>query len=370
MNVPRRCVVKIGSSSLTDPKTGALKNEHIAFFVQECVTCMDKGVQMVLVTSGAVAAGFAALGFRSRPSALHEKQACAAVGQTLLMHAYDTALRAHGRIGAQLLFNRSDFADRARMRLAEATCDELLSRGVLPIINENDTTSIAELTFGDNDRLSALVARITKADRLVIATDTDGLYTVDPRTDANAQKLSRIAHIDASIWNMAGSSGSAVGTGGMRSKIGAASIAMLGGIGVCIGRIAQDGDLWRTMTLCGDATVFDPSAHGQSMKQLWVRECAIVQGHVTIDAGAVHALCMEKKSLLPAGVVAASDAFDAGDIVEVRGPDGSPIGRGISNYAAWQLRAVAGCSTHDAMQRIDVVRPEVIHRDDLVITAQ
>lgn len=366
MNVPRRCVVKIGSSSLTDPKTGALRETQIAFFVRELATCMDNGVQMLLVTSGAVAAGFAALGLRSRPTVLHEKQACAAIGQALLMHAYDRALRTQGRIGAQVLFNRSDFADRARMRLAEAVCDELLSRGVLPIINENDTTSVAELTFGDNDRLSALVACITKADRLVIATDTDGLYTVDPRTDVTAQKLSRISHIDAAIWNMAGASGSAVGTGGMRSKIGAAAVAMHSGIPVCIGRIAQEGDLWRTMTLQGDATVFDPRAHAQSTKQLWLRECAIVQGHVTIDAGAVRAVCTEHRSLLPAGVVAVSDGFDVGDLIEVRGPDGTPIGQGISNYAAWQLRAVAGCSTHDAMQRIDVARPEVIHRDDFV----
>jgi glutamate 5-kinase len=358
-------VIKIGSSSLTSAD-GGLDEGKVAFFASEIAGLMDRGHAPLLVTSGAVAAGFRAIGLPGRPKLLHEKQAAAAVGQALLMKAYHEAFARHGRTVAQLLLTRADFFDRVRVHNALMTVTELVRRGVLPVINENDTVSVGELKFGDNDRLSALVANLVKAERLVIITDTDGLYTDDPRKNADARKIDRVGEIGEELLRIAGGAGSDVGTGGMRSKIEAARLAMRGGVPVFIGRAGEPGDLEKALRGEGKGTYFDTDLHFLPVKKQWIGFHSIPQGLIRIDDGAVDALLRGGKSLLPAGVRAVDGEFHPGDVVEVADLSGAVIGRGVINYASWQLVAVAGLSVAEAQKRIDVHRPEVIHRDEWV----
>jgi len=362
----RRIVVKIGSSSLT-ALAGGLRREQIEYFAEELAKLAAAGDQVVLVTSGAVAAGFARLGFEKRPKLTHEKQASAAVGQALLMQAYNEAFARRGLVVAQVLLTRSDFSNRRRIHNATATLEELLNRGVVPIINENDTVSVDELKFGDNDTLSALVANLVKARCLIICTDMNGLYTEDPRKNPDARRIERVKAIDDDLFRMAGGSGSSVGTGGMRSKLEAARIAIRGGVQVFIGRAAAEGDLWRAANGEGDGTYFDAELQTLSMKKQWVGFHSVPQGRAIVDEGARKALAEGGKSLLPAGVRRVEGDFHPGDVIEVALEDGRSIGRGVVNYASWQLQAAAGLSTEEVQRRLDVTRIEVIHRDEWVL---
>lgn len=361
----KRIVVKIGSSSLTSDE-GGLNRDKIDFFAGELASLMLRGCQVLLVTSGAVAAGFRRIGYKTRPKVLHEKQAAAAVGQALLMQAYQEAFARYDIGAAQILLTRLDFSNRKRGHNAQSTIDELLRHGVLPIINENDTVSIDELKFGDNDTLSALVANLVKAQRLIILTDTDGLYTDDPRRNPDAVRIGRVDAISDELLRIAGGSGSAVGTGGMRSKIEAARIAMRGGVPVFVGRSAEPGDLLLAADGAGKGTYFDTTAGSLSMKKQWVGFHSLPQGRIFVDAGAEAALLSGGKSLLPAGIRDLEGDFHPGDVVEVLNADRVPIGRGVVNYASWQLQAVAGLSTEEVQRRVDVPRIEVIHRDEWV----
>ncbi len=361
----QRIVVKIGSSSLTS-EDGALIRDKIKFFAGELTALQDQGWQVLLVTSGAVGAGFKAIGYKARPKLLHEKQAAAAVGQAILMQAYHEAFAGHGRGVAQILLTRADFSDRRRNQNSLKTIEELLKKGIIPIINENDTVSVDELKFGDNDALSALTANLVKASRLLIVTDTDGLYTGDPHKHADAERIGRVEQINPELFRMAGGAGSAVGTGGMRSKIEAARMAMRGGIPVFVGRAVERGDLLLAVRGDGKGTYFDTALHNLPMKKQWVGFHSLPQGSVTIDQGAADAVLLGGKSLLPAGVRRIEGDFHPGDVVEVYGPDGQPIGRGVVNYAAWQLKAAAGLSSDEVKRRFDVHRLEVIHRDEWV----
>jgi glutamate 5-kinase len=359
-------IVKIGSSSLTSSEGGLLP-EQIRYFTSEIATIIASGNDVVLVTSGAVAAGFTRLGFAKRPRATHEKQACAAVGQALLMQAYNESFSAHGIVVAQVLLTRSDFSNQRRIHNATATLNELLQRRVIPIINENDTVSVDELKFGDNDTLSALVANMSKANMLVICTDMNGLYTDDPRKNENARKIERVTQLDQTFLEMAGGSGSDVGTGGMRSKLEAARIAIRGGVQVFIGRASQRGDIQKAIQGVGDGTYFDASLQTLSVKKQWVGYHSTPRGSIIIDEGACQALTRGGKSLLPAGVKQVEGDFHPGDVISVIAEsDGRMIGRGVVNYASWQLRAVAGLSSEEVKKRIEVQRFEVIHRDDWI----
>ncbi|WJH34162.1 glutamate 5-kinase [Paenibacillus sp. CC-CFT747] len=361
----QRIVIKIGSSSLTSNE-GGLNRSRVEFFASELASLHNEGHQVLLVTSGAVAAGFTRIGYKKKPKHLHEKQASAALGQALLMQAYQEAF-AKDRIGAaQILLTRSDFSNRKRIHNALMTIDELLKHGILPIINENDTVSVDELKFGDNDMLSALVANLVKANRLLILTDTDGLYTEDPRKNADARKIERVDQISDELLKLAGGSGSSVGTGGMRSKIEAARIATRGGIPVFVGKVSETGDLKAAAAGDGKGTYFDTSLNTMSMKKQWVRFHSLPQGSITVDDGAQDALLSGGKSLLPAGVTDVSGDFNPGDVVEVLNSLHQPIGRGVVNYASWQLQVVAGLSTEEVSKRVEVHRIEVIHRDEWI----
>lgn len=359
-------VVKIGSSSLTSDE-GGLNRDKIEYFAGELARLHEQGYAVVLVTSGAVAAGFRRIGYPKRPKALHEKQASAAVGQALLMQCYNEAFARHGRAVAQLLLTRSDFSNRKRIHNALMTMQELLSRDVIPIINENDTVAVDELKFGDNDSLSALVANLLKAHKLVIVTDTDGLYTDDPRKNADAKRIDRVAEFSEELYRIAGGSGSSVGTGGMRSKIEAARIATSGGVPVFVGRADEPGDIVSAVNGDGKGTYFDTNSHTLSMKKQWIGFHSDPQGKVQVDPGAEQALVAGGKSLLPAGVTQVEGDFHPGDVVEVTDVRGRTLGRGVVNYSSWQLKAVAGLSTEEVRKRVDVARIEVVHRDEWIV---
>lgn len=363
----QRIVVKIGSSSLTSEEGGLVKSK-VHFFADELASLHKEGHEVLLVTSGAVAAGFRQLGYASRPKLIHEKQAAAAVGQALLMQAYQEALSKHGITAAQILLTRPDFGSRNRARNAARTVEELLKLKAIPIFNENDSVAVEELKFGENDTLSAQVANLVKATGLYILTDTDGLYTADPRKHPDAEKIERVDIISDEIYKIASGAGTSVGTGGMRSKIEAARIAMQGGIPTFVGRVVEPDDLKRAVEGDGKGTYFSPSLHTLSAKKQWIGFLSVPKGKITVDEGAAHALLHGGKSLLPAGVVSAEGEFHPGDVVEVEGPDGRTLGRGVSNYDAWQITAVAGLSSDEAAKRVEVARVEVIHRDDWVTT--
>lgn len=362
-----RIVVKIGSSSLTSDE-GGLHKKNIEFFATELANLHKKGYQVILVTSGAVAAGFREIGYESRPKLVHQKQAAAAVGQALLMQAYQEAFSKFGIVAAQILLTRYDFSNRKRINNALMTIEELLTQGIIPIINENDTVSTAEivLKFGDNDHLSALVASMTRATKLAIITDMDGLYTADPRKNPNATKIERVAEISQDIVNLAGGAGSSVGTGGMRSKIEAARIAMRSGVTTFIGRVQHSNELFHAVIGEGRGTYFDTEKDSLSMKKQWLGFHATPVGTITVDKGAVVALIDRHKSLLPAGVVSSDGDFHPGDVVQVIDEQGTIIGRGVVNYAAWQLQATAGLSSDEVERRVEVQRIEVIHRDEWI----
>jgi glutamate 5-kinase len=356
-------VVKIGSSSLTTQE-GGLDRAQISFFAKELATLAASGQRVMLVTSGAVAAGYMQIGYAQRPKLLHEKQASAAVGQALLMQAYNDALSQHGYASAQILLTRYDFSNLQRVQNARHTIDELLARKIIPIVNENDVVSVGELKFGDNDTLSALVANLVKANQLVIITDTDGLYTDDPRKNPEARQIARVEQIDDTILQLAGGTGSQVGTGGMRSKIIAASMATRGGVPVFVGKVDTSGDLQAAVAGTGKGTYFETAHANLSTKKQWIGFHSIPQGAVTVDDGAAHALLRGGKSLLPVGVVETSGEFEPGDAIDVLNKEQQLLGRGISNYATWQIRAVMGLSSEEVAKRIDVERLELIHRDE------
>ncbi|MCR8642226.1 glutamate 5-kinase [Paenibacillus sp. N1-5-1-14] len=360
-----RVVIKIGSSSLTLENEG-LNMEQIRYFASELAALRAEGLQVLLVTSGAVAAGFTSLGYKARPKLLHEKQASASIGQTLLMQAYHEALAKYGIGAAQILLTRSDFTNRKCVHNASMTIDELLHRGVIPIINENDTISVDEIKFGDNDTLSALVANLVKAQKLIILTDIDGLYTDNPRNNPLAKRIDHVDEITDELYQIAGGAGSAVGTGGMRTKIEAARIGMRGGVSVFVGRSYEPGDLMIAYKGNGKGTYFDAKHHNLSMKKQWVGFHSVAAGTIIVDQGAEKALLNGGKSLLPAGVTQVEGDFHPGDVVEVRNVQGECIGRGIVNYTPWQIQAVAGHSSEEVTKRIEVSRIEVIHRDEWV----
>ncbi|BBI33256.1 glutamate 5-kinase [Cohnella abietis] len=361
----KRIVVKIGSSSLTSEE-GGLNRGQVRFFADEIAALHASGHQVLLVTSGAIAAGFRRLGYQTRPKLLHEKQAAAAVGQALLMEAYQDAFTASEITVAQLLLTRPDFSSRSRAQNAQRTIEELLKQGAVPIINENDTVAVNEIKFGDNDSLSALVANLVKADGLYILTDMDGVYTGDPRKTPDAVRIDRIEVLSEELYQIAGGAGSAVGTGGMRSKIEAARIAMQGGVPLFVGRVSEAGDLQSAVTGNGKGTYFASSPQSISTKKHWVGFLSVPQGQIVVDSGAELALLNKGSSLLPIGITAAVGDFHPGDVVEVVNTSGRVLGRGVTCYASWQITAVAGLASEDAMKRVDILREEVIHRDEWV----
>jgi len=361
----KRVVIKFGSSSLTTPD-GQIDLKRISFYVQNIYGLVQEGYIPVIVSSGAVAAGYSRVGYKKRPVILSQKQAAAAVGQGLLMQIYNEQFSKFGLVVSQLLLTRLDLTDRIRCHNAFNTLEELLQHGVVPIINENDSVSVNELKFGDNDLLSSYVANLVKAQNLLIVTDTNGLYTDDPRKNPDATRIDTVDSISDEILGLAGGAGSSVGTGGMRTKVEAARVALFGGISVYVGQLHAQSTLLDMLHEKGDGTYFRPSSSPLSMKKQWLGLHSLVRGEITIDEGAAQALLKQGKSLLPAGVVEVNGEFHQGDVVEVKNQEGHALGRGISNYNDWQIRAVKGLNSQEVQKRTEVDKLEVIHRDEWV----
>lgn len=313
----QRIVVKIGSSSLTNEK-GEIDQEKLGNHVDALAMLRKANHEVILVTSGAVAAGFRGLGYSSRPVTLKGRQAAAAIGQSLLIQSYLEKLSAYDITAALLLLTRDDFSNRERYRNAYATITELLDRGILPIINENDTVSIAELTFGDNDMLSALVSGFIHADQLIILTDINGIYSGNPKTDPTAYKYEFIQKISNEMIQAADSGGSKVGTGGMKSKLLAAKTATSLGIPVFIGHGKGPDKLIQVLEGNGDGTYI--ASHSKvpiNTRKQWIALHSESTGKIYIDQGAEEAISQRGSSLLSAGVIKSSGTFEKGDVVEV-----------------------------------------------------
>ncbi len=358
-------VAKIGSSSLTTGD-GAVDAAAIDRLCREVATLRRRGDRVVVVTSGAVAAGLPALGMShaDRPDIV-TLQAVSAVGQSRLMRVYDDTLAAHGLVGGQVLIAPLDFALRQQYLHARATLERLLALGVVPVVNENDALADDELRFGDNDRLAALVAHLVTADVLVLLTDAAGLFTADPRLDDSASLIEEIVEVDAQLEAAAGGTGSEVGSGGMASKLAAAKIAAWSGVRAVIAAADRPGVLLDAVDgVAGVGTSVRPHARRLPARKLWIAFAVGSSGSVVVDEGARRALVERHVSLLPAGVREVRGDFGADDAVEVVGPDGRVFAKGLVGHDSTTARQLAGRRTDELPEG---VRHEVIHRDDLVV---
>ncbi len=362
----QRIVVKVGSSTVTDA-TGRLDHENTRALVAQVAEECARGTECVLVSSGAIAAGVERLGLRERPKEIAKIQAAAAVGQGLLIHEYTALFRAHDIHTAQVLLTQFDMAHRELYLNAKQAIIELLSMGVVPVVNENDTTTVEEIKFGDNDTIAALVAVLIEADLLVLLSDTDGLYSEDPRRGA-AQHLTRVSEITPEVEQMAAGIGTGFGSGGMVTKIHAAKIAGAARVGMYIADGRDPQILQKIMDGVEVGTYFVPKKKRVPGRKLWIGFGRAVMGRIIVDEGALQAIVHGGKSLLPAGIIGYDGDFSIGDTIEVVGPDGKAVARGSSNYAAAELTRIKGKKSR---QIADVLgedfSEEVIHRDFMVL---
>jgi glutamate 5-kinase len=363
----RRIVVKVGSSLVTNEGRG-LDAAAIGDWCRQLAALASEGREMVMVSSGAVAEGMKRLGWAIRPRELPELQAAAAVGQMGLVQMYESQLSQHGIISAQVLLTHADLADRERYLNARSTLLALLAMKVLPVINENDTVVNDEIKFGDNDTLGALVANLIEADTLVILTDQRGLYSADPRKDAKARFVDVARAGDEALERMAGGAGSAIGRGGMLTKVLAAKRAASSGASTVIAWGRERDVLLRLAAGESIGTALVATTAKLAARKQWMADHLQLRGAVTVDAGAVGKLRAEGKSLLPIGVVAVEGEFARGDVIAVRSPEGQEVARGLANYSAAETRRIA----RKPSAQIEVIlgysaESELIHRDNLVL---
>ena len=360
----RRVVVKVGSSSLTTA-AGGIDPDRLSALVDTLAAAHGRGAEVVLVSSGAIAAGLAPLGLARRPRDLATQQAAASVGQGLLVHRYTEELAGHGITTGQVLLTVDDVTRRSHHQNAYRTFARLLELGVLPIVNENDTVATTEIRFGDNDRLAALVAHLVHADLLLLLSDVDGLYTGSPSRPGSKLLPDVRGEQELAAVQVQRSGSSGLGTGGMQTKVDAARIATGAGIPVVLTSAAR-----AAQALAGDpvGTLFHPTGRRRSTRLLWLAHATEGKGRLFLDDGAVRAVCERRASLLPAGITRVSGAFVAGDPVDLVSGDGRLVGRGLVNYDAAELPALVGRSTRDLARELgSSYEREVIHRDDLVL---
>jgi glutamate 5-kinase len=366
LQTARRVVVKVGSALLVDARSGRLNRAWLESLVEDLLRMRRRGQQVILVSSGAIALGRRHLGLATGTLQLEQSQAAAAVGQIRLAHAYKELLEPHEVTVAQILLTLEDSEQRTRFLNARATLETLLSLNALPVINENDTVATAEIRYGDNDRLAARVAQMSSADCLVLLSDVDGLYTTDPNVDAHAEFIATVEQITPQIEAMGGRSASALGSGGMATKIAAAKIAVNAGCHMCIAAGAHQHPLKR-IEQRGHCTWFLPRSTPLAARKQWIAGTLRPAGAVHIDAGAWQAL-RDGRSLLPAGVISTTGRFDAGETVSVLA-DGTEVARGVVAYSEADTARILGRRSGDIEALLGYRgRKELIHRDDLVLT--
>jgi glutamate 5-kinase len=356
----RPVVVKIGSSSLTG--ADGIDESAVAGFVAQIARLHAAGTPVALVTSGAVAAGLPALGLSRRPTDIPGLQVAAAVGQSRLMETYSRLFSAHDLVAGQVLLTRDVLANRDQYLHAKEALERMLSLGVVPIVNENDTVVVDELRLGDNDRLAAIVSHLTGAGLLVILTDTEGLFSGDPRFDDAAELLDAVKATDEGLGAIAAGGSGPLGSGGVVTKVAAARMAAWSGIPTVVASSRTDGVMASAVAGRGVGTWVEPHASSLSARKLWIAFGLTVRGSVVIDSGAARALAGEGRSLLSVGVTEVRGAFTIGQAIEVLGPDGALIGKGRAVMSASGLQDAIGRPSADAGGM-------VIHRDDLVVLA-
>jgi glutamate 5-kinase len=363
----KRLVVKVGSGVLSRGGIG-LHRPTLAQLAEALGTLRTQGVEVILVSSGAILAGMEALELPERPKELPLKQAAAAVGQSHLMRAYEEAFQPQGRRVAQILLTREDLRHRGRYLNARNTLFTLLGLGVVPIVNENDTVAVQEIQFGDNDTLSALVANLVDADLLVILTDIEGLFTADPNRDPAARLIPVVRPQDAVDAFCAEETGSAASIGGMSTKVSAARRATAAGIATVVASGREPAALLRIVAGEEIGTFFIPSGSRMRSRKRWLAFASVPRGEILVDAGARTALVAGGKSLLPSGIRGARRPFRAGDVVSLLDPDGRVFARGLTNYGREDVERIQGLRSDEITAALGQ-KPydEVIHRDNLVI---
>lgn len=363
----RRIVLKIGSSSLNHPQ-GGVSEEAIGRIARVISVLSEKGVECVLVSSGAVAAGMGKLKLTKRPGDIAGKQAAAAVGQGVLIEKYARAFEEHGLTSAQVLLSRMDLAEASHYRNAQNALERLIRLKTVPIINENDTVVVEELCFGDNDRLSALVAGLVHADLLVVLTDVDGLYSANPKTNPSAQLIPEVKDI-AEVTGMAGGAGSQLGTGGMVTKLKAAEISTRFGIGMLLlnsDRIPELLNLTEGKRPLG--TYFVPSSHRLAGRKRWIAYAGLSEGSIIVDQGAEKALVDEGKSLLARGIIGIDGTWERKELVRVLNFEREEIARGLAELSSVEVLKVKGLHSEEMMAMIpELDGEEVVHRDNLTL---
>jgi glutamate 5-kinase len=363
----KRIVIKIGSRVLTDDD-GALDMAVIGRICSDVAALRNQGRQVVVVSSGAIAAGRSELGLTEKPKTIPQKQAAAAIGQTRLMRAYEESLAPHDLKAAQVLLTSEDLNSRQRFLNAGATIDTLLGFGIIPIINENDTVVVDEIKFGDNDNLSALVTNVAEADLLLILTDVDGLYSADPGTNPDATLIPLVHGITRELERVAGGSGSSVGTGGMATKVAAAKKAAKNGVPTILIAGKREGIIVAAMAAKEVGTLFLPNGEGLNRRKHWIAYTLKPVGRVIVDEGARNVLQKNGKSLLPSGISGVEGRFERGACVRVCTPDGKEFARGLSDYSSAEISRLAGHNSSEIEQILGYRYADVIiHRDNLVV---
>jgi len=362
-----RWVIKIGSSLVTAEGRG-LDHQSIMAWAQQIVTLRKKGIDVVLVSSGAVAEGMSRMGWKKRPTSLHELQAAAAIGQMGLIQAYEAYFQKQHLHSAQVLLTHDDLADRKRYLNARTTLRTLLGLGVIPVVNENDTVATDEIRFGDNDTLAALVANLVEADTLIILTDIDGVYTGNPHRDPDAKLIPEAHAWDKKLDTYAGPSASILGSGGMSTKITAARRAARSGASTLIVSGRETDILLRLQEGEQIGTRLLPDKEPLAARKQWIAGQLKAKGELWLDVGAARVIREKGTSLLPVGVTRVEGRFMRGEVVTCRAPDGEEIARGLSNYSADEARKLAGHPSEKIPTLLGYEdEPELIHRDNLVV---
>lgn len=366
---PKTFVVKLGTSVLTQG-TRALNRAHMIEIVRQCAFAGKKGHRVIVVTSGAIAAGREHLGYPDLPPAVASKQLLAAVGQSRLIQLWEQLFAIYGLHIGQMLLTRADLEDKERFLNARDMLSALLENGIIPIINENDAVATAEIKVGDNDNLSALAAMLAEADTLILLTDQEGLFTADPRSNPDAKLIPLVEQIDDRIRTLAGGSVSGLGTGGMSTKIQAAEVATRAGVDVIIASGSDPANIGKIVDGIPVGTRFTASQSPMEGRKRWIFG-APPAGEIQIDAGAAAALCEGKSSLLPAGICGITGPFSRGEVVRIMDPSGKDIAHGVSQYNSDALELIKGKQSGEIEALLGYEHGSVaVHRDDLIVLEQ